>query len=467
VKGGATYYSVNPTGNVFEPGTPGGVLDPNPKEGNNVIASNILGESDMINQFGNIKFEYNTGKVKFLSITSYNDVNRSTYGDFDFLEANDFTQYEKTATTTFNQEFRVQNSNKNTKLDWSVGGFYQHIENPLYQDGLVRDFDTFDQFNVVAADLKNTTETYAFFGFVDYQLTDKLTVSLGIRYDIDKFQQDDYLFDVKSSRNNNEFQPKISLSYLASKGVLFYTNYGRGYRSGGFNPAVTDLFDRDYADETTDNYEFGYKTSWWNNRFIFNGAVFYTNFNNQQQYILDLNEYYPGIYNYDKSKIMGFEIDTRLRLTNFLDIIASYGYTDAEIVEGGTTGGTDGNATDNSIYNGNKTPFVPVDNFSVGLQSNFPISKELQFNGFVNLNSTGKTYWHESNKPEHTSDEYLLLDIRMGLEYKKLGINLWGRNLLDTQYYQEFSPGEFFGSPDDVGWRGQPLTFGVEFSYKF
>lgn len=43
-EGGATYYSVNPTGTDGE--FTGGILDPNPKEGNNVIVSDVLGQSD-------------------------------------------------------------------------------------------------------------------------------------------------------------------------------------------------------------------------------------------------------------------------------------------------------------------------------------------------------------------------------------------------------------------------------------
>lgn len=467
LEGGAAYFSVNPDGNFFDPGMPGGVLDPNPKKGNNVIVANELGKSDMKNNFGNIKMDYNTEKIKIQSITSYNKVKRSTFGDFDFLEYDDFTQNEITSTKTFNQEFRFQNRNSNSKLNWNAGGFYQNIEEPLYQDGLVRDYDTFEQFNVIVADVLNETRTFALFGFADYKITEKFSASVGFRYDFDKFSQEDYLFEVSSSRSTNVFQPKASISYQATETVLLFTNYGRGYRTGGFNSGVTDLFDRDFEDEITDNYEIGYKTSWWKNRFIFNGSLFYTYFKNQQQYILDLNEFIPGIYNYDESKILGFEIETRLRLTNFLDVFANYGYTNAEIVKGGTTGGDNGNSTDNNLYNGNKTPFVPVDNFSIGLESNFNITEELKFNGFLNLNNTGKTYWHESNLQEHTSDNYSLLDARIGLEYKKFGFELWGRNLLDTQYYQEFSPGEFFGSPDDVGWRGQPLTVGTIISFKF
>ena len=110
---------------------------------------------------------------------------------------------------------------------------------------------------------------------------------------------------------------------------------------------------------------------------------------------------------------------------------------------------------------------MPVSTFAVGLESSFNITDELKFNGFLNLDTTGKTYYHESNLDVHTTDAYSLLDARIGISYKNWKLDIWGKNLTDQQYYQEFSPGEFVGSPDDVGWRGRPLSIGTAISVKF
>ena len=248
---------------------------------------------------------------------------------------------------------------------------------------------------------------------------------------------------------------------------MYGHDYGRGYRNGGFNADLTDLFNRSFDDETSDNYELGFKTTSWNDRLIFNGSIFSSNLTNQQQYILDLNTFIAGIYNYDETKVFGFELETRVRLSNWLDVFANFGLSDAEIVKGGTTGGTNGTTTDNTVYNGKKTPFVPVSSFGIGMESTFKITDDLKFNGFLNLDTTGKTYYHESNLAKHTTAAYSLLDARIGLSYKNWKLDIWGKNLTDTQYYQEFSPGEFVGSPDDVAWRGRPISFGTAISLRF
>ena len=421
----------------------------------------------MINNYGNLKVDFKLGKVKLQSITSLNKVERSTFGDLDFIDLDIFTQGEEAITKTFNQEIRINNTNSDTNFDWSFGGFYQKIEKDIYQNGTEGVDAEFGPAEYDVADFINETKTIALFGFADYKISDKLTASAGFRYDIDKFNQEDFLFVTNSDRDNNEFQPKISLSYEPSKNLLFYANYGRVYRNGGFNADATDLFNISFDDETSDNYEFGFKTTSWENRFIFNGSIFSSKLDNQQQYILDLNTFIAGVYNYKETKVFGFELDTRARLSNYLDVFASFGISDAEIIDGGTTGGTNGNTTDNSNYNGNKVPFVPVSTFGIGLESSFNITDDLKFNGFVNLDRTGKTYWHESNRTEHTTDAYALLNARMGFSFKNWRLDVWGKNLTDKQYYQEFSPGEFVGSPDDVAWRGQPLAIGTSLALKF
>ena len=465
IDGGATYYSVNPTG--FDGEFPGGVLNPNPSDGNNVIVADVLGRSDMKNNYGNFKMDYNLGTVKLQSITSVNRVERSTVGDLDFLDLDGLTQAEEITTKTFNQELRLNNTNTDTNFDWSLGGFYQNIKKDVYQNGSTGvDFGGAPDF-YDTADYINETNTIALFGFGDYKITDKLTISAGFRYDIDKFTQDDFLFVTNSDRDNNEFQPKVSLSYQASEKVLFYANYGRGYRNGGYNAQATDLFNGEFDDETSDNYEFGFKTTTWDDRLIFNGSVFSSNLKNQQQYILDLTTFIAGVYNYDETKVFGFELESRARLSKYLDVFANFGLSDAEIVDGGTAGGANGDTTDNTSYNGNKTPFVPVSTFGVGLESSFNLSDSVKFNGFLNLDTTGKTYYHESNLDIHTTDAYSLLDARIAFTYKNWKLDIWGKNLTDKQYYQEFSPGEFVGSPDDVAWRGQPLSIGTSITLKF
>ncbi len=452
-KGGATYYSISPEDAASGLGFTT-YLDPNPEAGNNVISQDVFGESDMKNLYTNLNLEYTSDKVKLQAITSYSKVDRSTIGDLDFTNVDIFNggldQGETNDTKSFNQELRLTNRKTDTKFDWSVGGFYQDVERSFYQSDL-----TFDDYWAVTDYVVNFN-TIALFGFFDYKLTDKLTASAGLRYDIDKIELDDSLNAQEDEKNKNVFQPKLSLAYQATKNTLLYTNYGRGYRNGGFNPVATDLFDRGFKAEISENYELGFKTSSWGNRFILNGSVFYSDFTNRQQFAITNDFFIPGNFNYDKSTITGFEFDTKTRVSKYLDVLFNYGFVKSTIKEGGVLD-SGRNLND---FNDKNTSLVPQNNFNFGLESNIPLNENSTLDVSVNYNGTGKIYWTDSNDSSLTSDAYQLLDAKATFTHKKIKVSLWARNILDQQYYLEYSD---FG----FGWRGTPATVGTTFTVNF
>ena len=467
---GATYYSIDPAsigtgGATFDIG-----LDPNPTDENSVIHQDVFGNSDMKNVFGSINLQYNLGKTKLQSITSYNTVDRNTTGDLDFTEEPfdgfvDFfglDQGEFNDTKSINQEFRLSSNNSASKVDWSLGGFFQNIERNFYQSDLTFSDDW------AVTDYTVDFNTIAFFGFLDYQLSDKLTASFGLRYDIDNYEQEDRLpilfgepAAIINKRDDNVLQPKASLSYQASENALLYFNYGRGYRAGGFNAQFTELFAGDFRKELSDNFEIGAKTSLWNNRFLLNGSVFFSDFTDRQQFVYDFDNFVPGNYNYEKSTISGFELDSKIRVSKYLDVLFSYGFVNSKIDEGGTTGGADGTTRNLNEFNGNFTSFVPQNNFNLGLASSFEVGETASIDVNVNLNGTGKIYWYDSNDEGTFSDAYQLLGARVTLNVNKISLSLWGKNITDQQYYLEADP---FGG---IGWRGRPATVGATFGIDF
>ena len=451
-KGGAAYYSISPDA-VNNDGYLT-TLNPNPAKGNNVISQDTFGNSSMKNFFTNINMEYLFDNLKLQSITSYSNVKRKMTGDLDFTEVFVLDQGETNNTKSINQEIRLSNKKQNTKLDWSLGGFYQHIDRPFVQT------DALFNPEYKVTDYIVTFKTLAAFGFLDYKFTDKFSVSAGLRFDNDRFSLNDFLNAETNSKKANVLQPKLSFSYKLTKDVMTYANYGRGYRAGGYNPKVTPLFNRDFKGELSDNYEIGFKTSSWNNRFIFNGAVFYSDFTNRQQFAITGDDFTPGNFNYNKSNIAGFELDTKLRATKYLDFLFNYGFVKSTIKEGGTTGGADGKARDLNQFNGKNTSLVPQNNFNVGVQSHIPISDNKTLDITADYSGTGKIYWEDSNSPEFTSKAYQLLSATVGLTVNKLKFTVWGRNILNKQYYLEYTD---YG----IGWRGTPATAGATVTVNF
>jgi len=101
------------------------------------------------------------------------------------------------------------------------------------------------------------------------------------------------------TRDEQEYSGTAKLAYRFSDGVMAYTSYARGYKAGGFNfdrerlgtnltgnPAlgapVTVDPDTSFGRELVDSYELGVKTQLAGNSLLLNGAVFYQDYTNFQ-----------------------------------------------------------------------------------------------------------------------------------------------------------------------------------------
>jgi iron complex outermembrane receptor protein len=63
-------------------------------------------------------------------------------------------------------------------------------------------------------------------------------------------------------------------------------------------------------------------------------------------------------------------------------------------------------------------------------------------------------------------DGYGLLDLRVGIEYKKITLVFWGSNLLEAKYIVSAgNTGSLFGDPTQI--PGFPRMIGTKISWNF
>ncbi|PJA05509.1 MAG: hypothetical protein COX71_06330, partial [Flavobacteriales bacterium CG_4_10_14_0_2_um_filter_35_18] len=265
VDAGGNYY-VTKT-DIFDPSIPVLADDDYSSE----PFGDVLGDSELSNSLSSLKIEGNLEKVKFQSVTSLNYTKRYYIGE------NDYSQYafskvsQQSDSDTFSQEFRlVSKDNEDTKINYTIGALYQNskrylntstfLNKTFYEGGFVDASAANANYSndpFVGNDDDNTIQTLAAFVFFDYKLTSKLTASAGVRMDYDKLKNDSHITNTTLENDITVLQPKFSLAYQASKSTLMYANYGRGYRSGGFNSEATVKFGKTYEPEFTNNYEIG------------------------------------------------------------------------------------------------------------------------------------------------------------------------------------------------------------------
>jgi len=118
-----------------------------------------------------------------------------------------------------------------------------------------------------------------------------------------------------------------NLTYEFDDHHLIYGTYSEGYRPGGVQRRGTlPNFKADYLT----NWEFGWKTSWADNRFILNGAIFKEEWENFQFAVLGQNGL-TDVRNAASAEVTGLEVDLTWAATYNLSFNGGFSYYDAQL----------------------------------------------------------------------------------------------------------------------------------------
>lgn len=438
----------------------------------------FLGEGTLESVIGSISLETNFNGFRLTSHTSYSDV--SLHYDGDYLSFAPLDNYGPIpaifqemlrASRTFNEELRLVSSNSQSKLKWNLGLFYQNINSDWDTSAHVNQ-DTSDKSytNTIESKISNddnTLSSIGLFGFFEYNITNALNFSAGLRNEWETVKNIEGVTGVSSERSYSAFQPKISVSYKLSTNNMLYTSYSKGFRSGGYNPAeipasgLRKIIEPEFAN----SYEAGLKNSFWDNRFILNLAYFYTIFENQQVYRFGLDasgRSILGTVNFEESKINGFEIDTKLRLSKNFDITGGFSVINSEITK----------AFEDSAI-GNKVPFAPQSSYNLGVFSQFDTGKNSKLIAKIDIQNKGKKYWFADDlygvdQEKVFQNPFTLINAKAMIELNTISVGIFGRNIFNTKYNEEWWPLGVFGDAiGDIRTPNRPTTYGLEFSYKF
>lgn len=415
-----------------------------------------------------LKADADLGVATLTSISGYTRLKENYRGDLDFSNTTDkpggflglgiqVGQGQNLDVEMFSQELRLT-SPDNQPLRWIAGAYFIHTNRSLFTrafvdlDGTLAQFDN-DALAIVNLSEDNSNNAYALFGQVDFDITDQLTLSGALRYDSDKREQTNVLTSLTRDKTFSSLQPKVTLTYKPTDEQMLYATYSTGFRSGGFNaPTVSiPVFD----DETLQNFEGGFKTSWLDRRLILNGAIYYSKVDDFQFFFVDALSASQIIANIDKVDIWGIELEAQALLAEGVEFNVGLGTTDSDIKKITVFPGNEGN----------KTPKSTTWSLTAGLQIRREITEGL--NGFarIDYDHKGKKYWQVDNADAQKPVD--IFNARIGVDTDSWGVYLWGKNLTNEKYYSDFNPREFSGTDVDLGFRGQPRSYGIEARYKF
>ena len=307
-------------------------------------------EGDM--QWGNIK-----------STTSW--INRSITDQFDaslslpanFSRAVEPTQYSEERDINFFSHETIFNVDINDNLDVLLGGFIKHANIDYQSDYSILGITVADLENLYNESRNDTSTHYGVFGEVDLVLTDKLEMSVGVRWFDEHLNTDTLIndfeqpkFSIAGEKKDNDILPRFNIGYQFTKDAYLYGLATVGYRVGGLNtgnsvnslasPSLeAKLSDDDDDDENLSifesdvitMFELGGKTRWLNDALIVNASIFYVNWKNiQTEHILA--DGFSNVLNAGDATNLGYDFEVLYHPTLSIDIQANLTVNDPDFV---------------------------------------------------------------------------------------------------------------------------------------
>ncbi len=330
----------------------------------------------------------------------------------------------------------------------------------------------------------------------NFQLTDRLTATFGLRYDYSHVQIDyetsaimaitanvfgvtqtnalTSLLDHHAHDHFNQLLPKFGINYVIDRhNSNLYASVSKGYRAGGYNiqmfsdilqtefnnpenrnkvmrqsydiPHTDEDYQRinhtiSYKPETSWNYEVGAHLNLFGNAMHADFAAYYTQIRNQQLSVMAGNYGYGrAMVNAGKSYSCGIEAALRGNMIdNHLNYALSYAFTHAAFKEYIDEETLDDGSTIVVDYKDKHVPFIPQHTFAASADYRFDLAMQ-HFRSIVlgvNVTGQGPTYWDEANFAKENVFALLGAHADMNFEFSscRFLLSLWGRNLTNTKY---------------------------------
>lgn len=310
------------------------------------------------------------------------------------------------------------------------------------------------------------TRDFAAYGNVDYNITDALTASLGLRYtyedkDVHFFQDDvtgfyafigfpDVTYDKKVS--DSDVSPTFSLSYRFTPDAMGYVRIARGYKSAAFNVDLVSTNAGLSADpESATTYEAGLKTSWFDNRVRANASIFKTKYSDMQ--VQQVEGVTIALNNAGRATIDGAELEIQALILPELRLDLGIGALDPryDSYSNCAAFGVD--------CSGNQIIAAPDWTGNVGLEFTHPLG-DAALIARVDYNFQSPVYFDAINSKQYESDARGLVNVRAGVDFGKYSVTMWAQNLTNDTYIVYSDNRSSIGVLQTTAY-GAPRTFGA------
>lgn len=463
--------------------------------------------------------------ITLTSITAYSDFKQDDFRDTDGSPLNVFAVAQDGSIKSLAQELRASGTVLDGALNYVVGGFYAKDKTaetnrsilPVSTSASPFVGITGSVFEGVDAVTRQTTETKAIFGNVDFDATDWLSFHAGARHSWTDISfagcMEDYdgLFapginfvlgrinpgaapaqkggcvtvlanrtvgePYRDNLNEQNTSWRIGVDLKPIKGTLLYATVSRGYKSGSFPNinATTFASFQPVTQESVTAYELGVKTDLGSRIAHLDASLFYYDYRDKQfrgRIVDPLGVFgaVEALVNVPKSRVKGAEVSLRVEPLTGLSLNGGVTYLDTQVTSDFSNYNPFGSPAN---FKGEAFPFTPKWTIQGGFDFEAPLTASI--NGFLGANASYRTSTVSAfgrNAPTSLYNydlvriaSYVLVDAQAGIKDVdgKWQAALWVRNLGNRYYWTDA-----FRQIDNVSRHvGEPRTWGLRFSYDF
>ncbi|WP_369409774.1 TonB-dependent receptor [Zhongshania aquimaris] len=196
-----------------------------------------------------------------------------------------------------------------------LGGLFSQLADIGITSGLAEDV-------IIETSVHTKSETYALFGQADWHLSDSVITTLGLRIGTETIagEQSNYSdspvpsitngsenYYEKDQINEDEFSPKIAISWSPVDELTVFGNISKGFKSGGFSGPVIHTRYLQYKPEEALSAELGIKSRLLQQTLEVNATLYSMQFDNLQLNIFDGTAIFTT--NVEEAESWGVEVD--------------------------------------------------------------------------------------------------------------------------------------------------------------
>ncbi len=448
------------------------------------------------------KLTWDFGPTTFTSVTHFIDFEKEQSLDTDVSPIPQSHVINNNQSDTFTQELRL--SGDNDTLNWVAGFYYLQYNN---SNAIGLGFMTDSPITILVNSLPGNAgvgsfetdsfvdwdrTSYALFGQIDWSLTDRWTLSAGLRL---IREESDYDYVQLTLPNANDaivdadqtplmvFAPgpppaigpeityppfsadieddlwagRLAVDYRLNDQWMFYGSIDRGVKAPGFNGKLNDFTaplaasEIPYDEEELLAYEVGFKSTLGDGRTRLGGSVYFYDYQDHQAFVFVGSS--GRVQNTD-AEYFGFELELSSRPVDALDLLFNVSYIDAQI---------DNLSVADNVFRDVEPPHTPEwQGAAIGRYTwSNVLGGDIAWQ--VAVTYTDSRFHNYRNFDAQNMDSYTLVDTR--LSWFSAGgrweLAIFGNNVFDEEYkIGGFDLSTLCGCTEEA-W-GRPAWWGVQ-----